>query len=75
MVIPSTFLLFARTLCLSFDLLTALNLKPTMVYTNPEIAALPALKSSLSDPDNELKLWVPEFVDDPCTWSHIICND
>ncbi|XP_050374709.1 leucine-rich repeat protein 1-like [Argentina anserina] len=67
MAMASTFLLFTATLILSVELLTAAE------YPNLEVAALSALKNSLSDPDSALKSWDPELVD-PCTWYHITCN-
>ncbi|XP_061989780.1 leucine-rich repeat protein 1-like [Rosa rugosa] len=68
MAMPSTFLLFAVTLILSVDLLSA------VVYPDPEVAALSALKNSLSDPNKALQSWDTELVN-PCTWFHITCND
>lgn len=68
MVVPKTFLLLALTLILSVGLLTPL------VYSNPEVDALSALKQSSSDPGNVLNSWDPNSVD-PCTWIFITCND
>ncbi|XP_042046934.1 somatic embryogenesis receptor kinase 1-like isoform X2 [Salvia splendens] len=44
------------------------------VSANMESDALQSLKTSLQDPNNELRTWDSTHVN-PCTWFHVTCND
>ncbi|XP_042006071.1 LRR receptor kinase SERK2-like isoform X1 [Salvia splendens] len=43
------------------------------ISANTESDALQSLKTSLQDPNNELRTWDPTHAD-PCTWFHVTCN-
>ncbi|CAN1268591.1 Leucine-rich repeat protein 2 [Linum perenne] len=71
----ATSLLVRRTIGLFVLLLAATLLKVEgQGSSTSDEQALTSLRSSLSDPDNVLNSWDPTLVD-PCTWSHVTCNN